>query len=80
MNCTPKVRQYGKLFREGVRFFMATGKTSKRYTGEFKQKAVETMRAEKLSYCEASRLFGTTDKSICAWERIILRKDRKACI
>ncbi len=53
---------------------MAKGKTSKRYTGEFKQKAVETMHAENMSYCEVSRRFGTTDKSVCAWERIYLEE------
>jgi len=53
---------------------MTKGKRSKRYTGEFKQKVVETMRAENMSYCEVSRRFGTTDKSVCAWERIYLEE------
>ena len=76
MNWTPKVRQYGILKTKGCKI-MNKGVTSKRYTGEFKQKAVETMRAEKLSYCEASRRFGTTDKSLCAWERIYLEEGPK---
>lgn len=51
---------------------MPKEKSGKRYTGEFKQHVVETMRAENMSYCEAARRFGTTDRSVCAWERIYL--------
>ena len=36
----------------------------KRYSGSFKQEVVETMLAEKLSYCETAVRFNTTDKSV----------------
>ncbi|WOC31282.1 MULTISPECIES: hypothetical protein [Caproicibacterium] len=36
---------------------MPKGIPNKRYTPEFKVMVVETMRKEKLSYCEAARLF-----------------------
>ena len=52
---------------------MAKGKPMKKYTGEFKQKVVETMMREKLSYCEAAREYGIADhKSVAQWERIYL--------
>lgn len=44
------------------------------YTGEYKQKAIETMYKEKLSYKETARQFGTDDKRIAAWERIYLEE------
>jgi len=34
---------------------MPRGRTNKKYTGEFKQKVVETVRKEKLSYKETAR-------------------------
>ncbi len=37
---------------------------------------VETMRKEKLSYCEAVRQFEVSDhKSVAVWERIYLTED-----
>jgi len=36
---------------------MPKGTANKRYTGEFKQRVVETMQEEHLSYCEAARQF-----------------------
>ena len=36
---------------------MPKGKENKRYTGEFKQKVVETMQKERLSYKEAAKQF-----------------------
>ena len=46
---------------------------AKKYTGEFKQMVVETMRKEGMSYCEAARQFGINDhKRVASWERIYL--------
>ena len=54
---------------------MPKGKPNKRYTGEFKQKVVETMMEEKLSYKEAARQFEVgDDKRVAAWERIYLEE------
>ena len=54
---------------------MPKGKPNKRYTGEFKQKVVETMMQEKLSYKEAARQFEIgDDKRVAAWERIYLEE------
>jgi transposase-like protein len=54
---------------------MGQEKTKKRYTGEFKQKVVETLREENLSYKEALRKFGTGDHHIIQrWERIYLEE------
>ena len=54
---------------------MPKRKPSKRYTGEFKQKVVETMMEEKLSYKEAARQFEVgDDKRVAAWERIYLEE------
>ena len=46
----------------------------KRYSGSFKQEVVETMLAEKLSYCETAVRFNTTDKSVSEWTRIYLEE------
>ena len=52
---------------------MPKGIPNKRYTPEFKVMVVETMRKEKLSYCEAARQFEVRDdKCVAAWERIYL--------
>jgi len=56
---------------------MSSGKP-KQYSGEFKQNVVETMRAEKLSYCETAARFCTSDKSVCEWERIYLEEGQEA--
>ncbi len=54
---------------------MPKGVPNKRYTGEFKQKVVETMQREKLSYTEAARVYEIKDhKSVAAWERIYLEE------
>jgi len=54
---------------------MPKGKSNKRYTGEFKQKVVETMMREKLSYTEAARQFEVSDHSrVASWERIYLEE------
>ena len=51
---------------------MPKGVPNKRYTGEFKQMVVETLRREKLSYREAEEKFGAANSRILAWERIYL--------
>ena len=72
MNCTPYVRQYGILLTNGV-LLMPKGKP--KYNGEFKQKVVETMMREKLSYREAAREYGIVDhKTVAKWERIYLEE------
>ena len=54
---------------------MPKGIPSKRYTGEFKQRVVETMMQEKLSYHEAARQFDVNDhKRVASWERIYLEE------
>ena len=54
---------------------MPKGVPNKRYTGEFKQKVVETMREEKLSYREAARQFEISNHShVAKWERIYLEE------
>ncbi|MDD6681732.1 MAG: helix-turn-helix domain-containing protein [Clostridiales bacterium] len=54
---------------------MPKGIANKRYTGEFKQKVVETMMQEKLSYKEAARQFGVSyDTVVAKWERIYLEE------
>ena len=54
---------------------MPKGVPNKRYTGEFKQRVVETMQREKLSYREAARQFEITDHDrVRHWERIYLEE------
>ena len=54
-------------------FSMPKGTPKKHYTGEFKQRVVETMMRDKLSYHEAARQFEIADhKSVASWERIYL--------
>ena len=54
---------------------MPKGVPNKRYTGEFKQKVVETMQNEKLSYRETARQFEISDdKMVAKWERIYLEE------
>ena len=54
---------------------MPKGIPNKRYTGEFKQRVVETMMQEKLSYHEAARQFDVNDhKRVASWERIYLEE------
>lgn len=52
---------------------MPRGVPNKRYTAEFKQHVLETMREEKLSYSETARQFEVNDHHrIQEWERIYL--------
>ena len=53
---------------------MPKGVPSKRYTPEFKQLVVETMREERLSYSETERRFDVVRSRITAWERIYLEE------
>ena len=54
---------------------MPKGKANKRYTPEFKQMVVETMREEDLSVREAMRRFEINDHGIIErWERIYLEE------
>ena len=72
MNCTPIVRQYGILNNDwGVS--MPKGVPNKRYTAEFKQKVVEAVLNEGLSYEEARRIYEVNGQDrIRSWERIYL--------
>jgi len=54
---------------------MPKGTVQKRYTGEFKQKAVEYMLEHKLSYNEAEKLFEVSGQDrMRSWERIYLEE------
>ena len=57
---------------------MPKGKPNKKYTGEFKQMVVETMRKEGLSYSETARRFEINDHHrVMSWERIYLEEGRE---
>ena len=72
MKCTPIVRQYDILKNDwGV--FMPKGVPYKKYTAEFKQQVIETMRVEGLSYRETAQRFEVNGHHrIQEWERIYL--------
>ena len=54
---------------------MPKDQPNKKYTGEFKQKVVETLKKEKLGYNETMRLFGLTARNqVQLWERIYLEE------
>lgn len=53
---------------------MPKGKPNKHYTGEFKQKVVEYMRDNNLSYKETARIFEIQDIRAASWERIYLEE------
>lgn len=54
---------------------MAKSGMNKKYTGEFKQMVVETMRKELLSYQETARRFEVrSDTQVKNWERIYLEE------
>ena len=57
---------------------MPKGIPNKRYTPEFKQLVVETMREEHLSMCETMRRFEINDHGIIKrWERIYLEEGQR---
>ncbi len=73
VNCTPIVRQYDILKNKwGV--FMQKGIPQKRYTGEFKQKVIEDMRENGLSYQETQRKYDLPNRRVQDWERIYLEE------
>ena len=51
---------------------MPKGVPNKKYTGEFKQMVIETMRNEGLSCMETAARFGLRHKRVQDWERIYL--------
>ena len=54
---------------------MPKGKPNKKYTGEFKQMVIETMRKELLSYQETAQRFEVrSDTQVRKWERIYLEE------
>ncbi len=54
---------------------MPKGIANKRYTGEFKQHVIETMRKKKLSYAETRRQFEIAGEDrVRNWERIYLEE------
>jgi transposase len=54
---------------------MPRGVPKKTYSGEFKEKVIETMRSEHLSHREAARRFELKGKVMIAnWERIYLEE------
>lgn len=53
---------------------MPKGVPNKKYTGEFKQKVLETMQAEGLSFNETARQFVINDRQVRDWERIRLER------
>lgn len=66
--------KYGILLTSGV-IIMPKGKPNKRYTPEFKQTVIETMRKEGLSYKETAGKFEVNGHNrIQAWERIYLEE------
>jgi transposase-like protein len=54
---------------------MPKGVPNKKYSSEFKQIVVETMRRERLSYHEAARQFEISDHHrVMLWERIFIEE------
>ena len=54
---------------------MKRGSPNKKYTGDFKQQVVETMRNERLSYAETAHRFEIScKKQVKSWERIYLEE------
>ena len=72
LKCTPKDRQYDKLFKGRGAFFMPKGVPNKRHTGEFKQQVIEYILEKGVSCHEAGRIFDTDHKNVELWERIYL--------
>lgn len=56
---------------------MPKGVPNKKHTGEFKQKVLETMKTEGLSFREAARRFEINDSRVRDWERIYLEEGPK---
>ena len=72
MNCTPFVRQYDILSNKWGVLLCPKG-FQKRCTAEFKQKVVEAVLKNGLSYKEAEKLYEVSGHDrIQGWERIYL--------
>ena len=56
---------------------MPKGVPNKRYTPEFKQTVIETMRRDHLSSVEAGKKFNVAHQRVCDWERIYLTEGSK---
>ena len=74
MNRSPIVRQYGILNNKRGVIFMPKGVPNKKYTAEFKEEVIRTMREEKLGYLETAERFGIRHKRVQDWERIYLEE------
>jgi len=53
---------------------MSKGVANKRYTPEFKEEVIRTMREEGLGYLETASRFGIRHKRVQDWERIYLEE------
>lgn len=53
---------------------MPKGKPKRKHSGEFKQKVIEQMRKEQLSFRETARLYEIDHTTIMDWERIYLEE------
>lgn len=53
---------------------MPKGSKKRKHSGEFKQKVIEQMRKEKLSFRETARLYEVDHTTIIDWERIYLEE------
>ena len=75
MKCTPNVRHCDIMFNRRGDFLCQKEYQEKNHTGEFKQKVVETMHNEKLTYAETSEQFEPNSHSMVKrWERIYLEE------
>ena len=54
------------------------GQPKKEHPGDFKQKVVEHMRAEKLSYRETARQYNVSSAVVMHWERKYLEEGAKS--
>lgn len=70
MNCTPFIRHCGKIMNNERGVFMPKGIPNRNHTGEFKQKVVEAIIKDNLSYREAERIYNVVHSVIMKWERI----------
>ena len=77
MNCTPFVRQYGILFRNGC-FCMSKGQ--RKYNGTQKVEIIKRIHRENLSFKGASREYGISDRTLRDWERIYWEEGEEALL
>ncbi|MDR1794899.1 MAG: transposase [Erysipelotrichaceae bacterium] len=75
MNKTGFVRQHDILRKIKGSVVIPKGNPKKKYTGEFKQQVVETMREENLSFQETAKRFQIPNPaSVSRWEKIYLEE------